>query len=447
MYDQFDKRLSERIKYVFDLYEDDSSGIGWKKLRKNLPGSKDNRRPLVYWLSVAAAVLLLLGTWAYLKRDQDVVLISKAPSKTVQKQQATENYASEDQQTAKKQLPVHLPVNSVAGRRMASLKETASSFKESAKPAANEALINAETRPLAVAKPSATHLTVAQQKDSTLKEPVYARQNSPTTKDPVSAQQPVEEKSPVDTREEQIRLQGEKLARLSVVTDTKSSKERKAGKLSFGVFAGTYFNYSEGSKSGMNTGAGLSSEIAVTKKLKLSTGISIAQNTLKYEKMIPEQAAAVFLAKPSSGEALLATSLQAKTSSLNYSINGYDASLLGLDVPVNIKYMLLEKKKDLYVVAGISSNFFIDEAYTYNYEYNTNDNSADAYKNEKTSGNNSSFDFARMLNLSVGFGYPVGRQSKLSFEPFVKYPLGGLGTQNIRFGSAGLNLKLNFSTR
>jgi hypothetical protein len=47
-----------------------------------------------------------------------------------------------------------------------------------------------------------------------------------------------------------------------------------------------------------------------------------------------------------------------------------------------------------------------------------------------------------MLNLSFGLTYPVGK-NHLVVEPFLKYPLQGLGEQQIRFGAGGLNLKFN----
>ncbi len=120
MYDQFDKKLSDRIKHVFEVYEDDSSGMGWKKLRKNFPDSTVNRRPLVYWLSVAASALLLLGTWAYLEQRGNVVRISKTPVKTDQKQHAIEkNYASKDPQRIEKQLPVDASRNSITSNSLA----------------------------------------------------------------------------------------------------------------------------------------------------------------------------------------------------------------------------------------------------------------------------------------------------------------------------------------
>lgn len=457
MYDQFDKKLSDRIKYVFEQYEDDSSDIGWKELRKNFPGSPD-RRPLIYWISAAAAVLLCLGTWVYIQQNTGEELTTAGnTSKVLQKHQSGQanqqdqadqiNQADPKQETDR--TADHVITSLYAGQEHRAAATGPVNEPGEGRPiytvdGTETPPANPETAP-AVATPPGTPATTA---------PAAVAASPAVIKDsvnsaPVYAHQPAEEKAPViNSDDEYVRAQARKLSDIDETPGIKHAADKKISKLSFGVFAGSYVNYAEGSKSAINTGVGLSSEIAVTKKLKISTGVSLAQNSLKYEKMIPERAATAFLARPSTAEAYLTTnSLQAKTSSLSYSINGYDASLLGLDFPVNIKYMFIENKKDLYVVAGISSNFFIDEAYTYDYQYNSNDASATAYKDEKTESNVSSFDFARMLNLSVGFGYPIGKQSKLSFEPFVKYPLGGLGTQNIRFGAAGLNLKLNFSTK
>jgi hypothetical protein len=41
-------------------------------------------------------------------------------------------------------------------------------------------------------------------------------------------------------------------------------------------------------------------------------------------------------------------------------------------------------------------------------------------------------------------GYPLGKSNRLIIEPFLKYPLAGLGAQQIHFGAGGLNLKINF---
>ena len=50
----------------------------------------------------------------------------------------------------------------------------------------------------------------------------------------------------------------------------------------------------------------------------------------------------------------------------NYS--GYNARLIGLDIPVNLQYMFdLSRKTHLYVSTGVSSDLFLHETYTYHY--------------------------------------------------------------------------------
>ena len=56
------------------------------------------------------------------------------------------------------------------------------------------------------------------------------------------------------------------------------------------------------------------------------------------------------------------------------------------------------------------------------------------------------FDLMRTLNVSFGFNTRLSKKQSLTIEPFLKYPLGGLGSENIRFGASGINVKLNFNT-
>ena len=55
----------------------------------------------------------------------------------------------------------------------------------------------------------------------------------------------------------------------------------------FGVYAGTYFNYAKGSSNQLNVGAGVTSDIKLNDNLKISTGVTIAQNTLSYNNQPP----------------------------------------------------------------------------------------------------------------------------------------------------------------
>lgn len=439
MQDSFDKKLAERIVQVFDKYEDGSADQGWEQLRLKYQAPQ-RRSSVVYWLGSAAAILLLIaGVWLFYPNNEKIQLASKEqPKETVLPQ---ENDPSEpgEEDLNKADEPA-----AVSKKREENALYVARSVEKN-----NELNLPAEEQPVSVS------LTMSSAKDTLTaiaseQVPVIASADIP---------EQIREQAPAvsgEVRRPQVNVVAESYDELQqakrelLAKEGSNNKEKsKDSKLSFSLYAGSYVSYAEGSKSRVNTGVGISSELGLTSKLKLTTGISIAQNSLRYDSRIPEQAAASFLSSTmSTSQNLMVAGPDAKVSAINYSIHGYDASLMGLDVPVNLKYTFFEKKDQLYVVAGLSSNFFFDETYTYDYGYNSiHGSSVESFPNEKTTTNTSSFDFARMLNLSVGYGYPVGKQSKLSLEPFLKYPLGGLGSQDIRFSSAGLNLKWNFNKR
>jgi len=56
----------------------------------------------------------------------------------------------------------------------------------------------------------------------------------------------------------------------------------------------------------------------------------------------------------------------------------------------------------------------------------------------------SNLNLARLINLSVGISYPLGKQTSLSIEPFLKFPLKGIGTQQLHLGYGGINLNMSF---
>ena len=52
----------------------------------------------------------------------------------------------------------------------------------------------------------------------------------------------------------------------------------------------------------------------------------------------------------------------------------------------------------------------------------------------------------KTFNLSFGFNTKIGKNQSIGIEPFIKYPLGGLGSENLKFGASGINIKMNFNT-
>lgn len=446
MQDNFDKKLVERIVQVFDEYEDDSVDQGWEQLREKYP-LPQRRSPLLYWLGSAAAILLLIaGVWLFYPEQEKIQIAARQKP-----QEATQARPEEAAGSAG-------PKIEDTGAQQPSFEEPSKRFESamasphyasSAKPSKEISSANHLVKEQPASASAATLTAPDSAVVSTVDVIIAAAEpkEAPANTAPAAPGDVRKPHSPavVESYDQLQQAKRDLLANRS----EESKEKRKDSKVSFSLYAGSHVSYAEGSKSRVNTGVGLSSEVDLTSKLKITTGVSIAQNSLRYDTRIPQQAAVSFLSSAMSNSPnLMVASPDAKTSAINYSIHGYDASLLGLDIPLNLKYTFFEKRNELYLVAGLSSNFFFDETYTYDYGYNSiHDSSVESFPDEKATTNSSSFDFARMLNLSVGYGYPIGKQSKLSLEPFLKYPLGGLGSQDIRFSSAGLNVKWNFGSR
>lgn len=221
-------------------------------------------------------------------------------------------------------------------------------------------------------------------------------------------------------------------------TEENSETDKKTH---FGIYEATYLNYAKGSDNQVNLGLGVSSDIYLSKKLKLSTGLSIAKNSLAYSGSSTLNASQTNFAA-----ATLASTMPATYNNFSpaTSFKNYTAGLLGLEVPVNLKYDLVSGNNNVYIAAGVSSGTFINETYTYQYGFS----SASIPFNQQTQGNSTSksfdgFYFAKTLNLAFGVGLPFGKKRFVA-EPFLKYPIGGLGSQNILFGAGGLNVKLKF---
>ena len=242
-----------------------------------------------------------------------------------------------------------------------------------------------------------------------------------------------------------ITILEDKSAIYKMFADTRGNKVEEKPvedkKLKFGIYEATYLNYAKGSESQVNLGLGVSSDVYISKKLKLTTGLALAKNSLSYNSSSTLNAAqSSFLATATTP----AVYLTADGFNPATSVKNYSAGLLGLEVPINLKYDLSSGKNDLYIAAGFSSGTFINETYSYQYGFSA----ASFPYSQQTQGTSASknfdnFYFAKTLNLAFGAGLPFGKRRFIA-EPFLKYPIGGLGSQNIQFGAGGLNLKFKF---
>ncbi|MDF2431236.1 MAG: hypothetical protein JWP44_867 [Mucilaginibacter sp.] len=476
MDDPLDKELKNHIKEVFDNFDDTSADEGWLQLRKKFPEEQSKRRAAAWlWWGSAAAVLFVffgIGIWVF---NKQAVLekFSFKPSKAEQSHQITPQKIQHN--TIRKDTlgKMTLSNNQTLANNNKHVNNVPPTYPK------GTAYLNLSPK---VNKPAkqGTGLSLASNKSIAAKQPVVKNmpdnQKTAITDSPgrqlmakinpttaVTGQEAIEQKpaetdNPATANANAIKVIPQPAAKslASVFAAEKKEKPLKnieepkktSKKVHFGIYAATYFNYAKGSNNQVNVGAGFTSDFVINKNLKLVTGVAIAQNTLNFNGSVPTaaavaqdnyypasiKAAATFAGNASMGIAALP------------SFKNYNANLVGLDIPLNLKYEFNPKKGDTYIIAGVSSGTFINEAYSYQYNYPSFNTAATQQTvGQTTTKSFNSFYFAKTLNLAFGLGYPMGK-NHMVVEPFLKYPLQGLGAQQIRFGAGGLNLKFNFQT-
>ncbi|BAU53417.1 outer membrane beta-barrel protein [Mucilaginibacter gotjawali] len=494
MDDQLDKDIKNRISEVFDNYEDPSADEGWLLLREKFPEQKKRRAIAWLWWSAAALLLLFLsiGLFEIEKNNSPVELTgikkySPAAHRNAVAQKSNQKttngtpspvikseHKSIAQSIAKSSvnhaMPAHSqPVNSPAVPK----------FIPGVSDAGNKTALAADLRPVqskpvaaannpdflpAITDTSNKTAHAVKTRDSILHNKILSQPdqfaataqtntnnpvtsvNKPGTMDGGKNITPVNKPAPPS-----------KSISAMFAEDHQPLDKNTAGqkKILFGIYAATYFNYAKGSGNQANLGAGVTAEITITKNLKLVTGMTIAQNSLAFNnsapvsglQFSPNAAGIAAGSAPSSNlnqMALFSTGM-INTASVP-SFKNYNANLVGLDIPLNLKYEFNPKKTDLYMLAGFSSGTFINETYTYQYNYPALASPGlQQLKNESTHSSFNGFYVGKMLNFAVGVGYPLGK-NRIVLEPFLKYPLQGLGSQDIKFGAGGVNLKFNFTT-
>ncbi|WP_295767207.1 outer membrane beta-barrel protein [uncultured Mucilaginibacter sp.] len=486
MSEQLDNELRKRISEVFENYEDTApSEEGWAMLRQKFPENKSKRIIPLWWMATAAMLLILsvFAIWFYqqpgkttensgqsvVKTTIKRIVPNRDSQKTVSPEIVAPNSLAAGNNKQKQPSINQLPAtnHSIEG-----------STGLSAKVGNSSVVPNTQALPLenSIAGSVISQSKLAANSGSVLMQnkgiASYGADSAQTNSQAMIVQQksvaPDQHKSIIAVKKDSAAVEAGQ-SRMAAFLANEQKKEdaldrgKKTGekanldkKVMYGVYAATYFNYAEGSKSQVNAGAGFSTDIRLSKNFKLSTGVAIGRNTLSYENQ-PVSASLQSDAAYASNFAKVEVIPISNLNQLGFTplrvaasptISAYNISLTGLDVPVNIKYEFNPQRSDAYISAGLSSGTFISENFRYKFDSNIRDGIAtsntssipDATSSKSFTG----FNFARTLNLSMGVGYQLSRHNRLVIEPFFKYPLGGLGSQQIRFGSGGVNLQFKF---
>ena len=483
--DQLDDDLRDRIRQVFDNYEDDTAKEGWLLLREKYPEESRRIVPL-YWRIAGIAALLLavlgIGLWLNFhpankptalavikgKLNNNAAPLPSSGNKNNSNQanaplNTTPPVVAKNKQEIATAQPVRKhhqldnklsPANTVTASNVTALTSakgiTPKPFAPAAaplvavtvkqKPVSGKSTVNNSSQTgdsvvrIAAVKPQKGQVAPVKAGNDNSIENTTANTVTATTKPQQSTQSVVAQNKPAKSIESYLEQDDKYRA-----TQSTNAPKIKYKTVSFSVYAATYVNYAKGSSNQFNAGAGFTADIKLTDNLSISTGVAIAQNSLSYSNGLAVDAPAVFNTAASVNY-VPQTNQLSEITPVSRNLN---ANLVDLDIPVDLKYVFDPEKANTYFAAGLSSGTFINETYNYTYNYTTPVNPAT--QQSQQSSTHSTFDnfyFAKMLNLSFGMGYNIGK-TKVIIEPFLKYPLTGLGDQHILFGSGGLNLKIN----
>lgn len=237
-----------------------------------------------------------------------------------------------------------------------------------------------------------------------------------------------------DDRDSKTKVNQKKEIVTKVVSesDNKSSQKRL---FHFGVNISPGFNSSPSNMGGtFNYSGGLSLDIKIAENLELSTGLQlehhnvIAESKVQTRDMLPAH---------------------------------IDAVLTNLDIPINIKWSFFsDNTRSYYVSGGLSSLAYLNEKYTttsYDQQIQAStvalaaDETITSYKIENietvettTVSPSNAFDFAGRVNIILGYEQRLTSKLNLHIEPFLKIPLSGLATENMRFTTGGVTFKVSF---
>ena len=186
--------------------------------------------------------------------------------------------------------------------------------------------------------------------------------------------------------------------------------------------------------SALNIGGGVNLDIALAKNLDISTGVQIEYRDI-------ETAAGI------------GTGMSA--------VQQTSYNMTNLDIPLNITWKFKNSRTESYYVSGgFSSLAYLGENYSTtsfsqdlqsSIVYGTSGEENTVYKlvdvrttTVERSEPFSSFDVAGRLNLMVGYSKSISPKLNLHLEPYLKIPLSGMGSKNMRFTTSGITCKISF---
>jgi len=392
MNDKFNKKLSEKIKKEFENYSAPYNAENWARLEQRLFSIR-RKRVLRYTVGIAACVGLVLLL---------IDLVGMFPGIF-----------------QGKEISRHITPHTIESRKLTHT--VSDSMKTPRQPEGKLTGITA----VSLSADDSIHKEKGVQQRETSDNIVMSDETVKNTYSPI-------------VHKRIISRQSEKLKTFSTLSSgimyNHSVSEKKKKQIKLGVILSPQvFHAADDYTSEINFAGGISSEFPLFAQLALDVGVLLSSQNIGIDSDIDN---------PRNTE--LYGSEQSKK---------MDVNILALDIPVNIKYNLVENPgSSLFISAGISSMIYFNEHYKNEY-YTENRLAFDENfqrtvivfrEEEKSVPAFNRVDAAKILNVSLGMMYRFSNGMDIQIEPFFKYPLAPVTSENIKLGSGGIQFRVYF---
>jgi hypothetical protein len=442
MQEQFDKKLADKIKSSFKDLEGEFDPSEWDKFSKKYFRSEASRMALrIKWVSGMAAALILgitLFTIFQPAKNQssdipNIIAFSSEENPSKDKKIAEEDTITENKSDSDNQTKMPVAENK---KNSNVVSQSKSGIKTSLQPNTQKQENSISAPPV---KSGSSNLA---ENNNATERPVTITEKSSTDLDlKIQPQEMTSQEALAQIQE----WKGEETtaSRESILKETNVNVPVKLGVL---LAPQTISN----STQSINFGAGLMSELSFSRKLKLDVGMAYARHNIS-----PTSGGTWLMAGVANDMA--SESLRAASFTGNVINTSRELSFGQLEIPVNLKYKVLDKKESgIYLISGLSNMVYLNQqdVTTYSTANLASVNFAGAQSMLKTFSQtvepdpqSNGLDTGRMLNFGIGFEQNLKNGTFLSIEPFYKLPLGDQTFSNQQFSMGGINLRMNFQLK
>jgi hypothetical protein len=223
-------------------------------------------------------------------------------------------------------------------------------------------------------------------------------------------------------------------------TDSVQELPKHSSRLGYSMVLNQNVNRATSSSPGYSFGLGGLADVPLSKKIDLSTGLSFGQQSLRVQK-----------------EKLAFNEATSGTPHLDRVAYKW----LHAEIPLNVRYRMLPARKwNIYVSGGLSMIGTFGQKFDYTYSnrrvlttvievengppiVSTQTLEEESVVRDKRVRDK--FSFGSTANFALGFNHPLN-SANLSVEPFVKYPIGALTSEQLQFFSLGIQLRWSITS-